>query len=168
MIEIREANPQDYSLIQKIAHQTWPHTFGNILTKKQIDYMLEMMYSIPALTDQVDKKNHKFILAYNGTEGVGYASYELHYKGLDKTKIHKLYILPEVQGKGIGRLLINMIAELASQKNDTILSLNVNRDNPAIQFYEKIGFIITGEENISIGNGFVMEDFIMDMKINSK
>ena len=39
--------------------------------------------------------------------------------------------------------------------------LNVNRKNPAIMFYQKIDFVIDTEEIIDIGEGFVMDDYIM-------
>ena len=166
MIEIQKATPQHYSLIQQLAQETWLHTFKEILSKEQIAYMLEMMYSIPSLTEQVEKKGHTFILAKNEVDYVGFASYELNYKGLSKTKIHKIYILPAAQGKGAGRLLMLHIAGRAQQQNNTVLSLNVNRNNKAIQFYQNIGFQKIGEENIPIGNGFMMEDAILEKNLN--
>lgn len=166
VIEIHEAAAQHYSLIQKLAQQTWPHTFKEILSTKQIAYMLEMMYSIPSLTEQVEKRGHIFLLAKNGADYLGYASYEVNYTGMSKTKIHKIYILPRAQGKGVGKLLMLEIAERAQQQKNTVLSLNVNRDNKAMHFYQKIGFQKVGEENISIGNGYMMEDAIMEKNLN--
>lgn len=166
MIEIQEATFQHYFLIQQLARQTWPDAFKKILSKEQIAYMLEMMYSIASLAEQVEKKGHTFILAKSEVDYVGFASYELNYKGLSKTKIHKIYILPAVQSKGIGKLLMLNIAERARQQKNTVLSLNVNKNNKAIQFYQKIGFQKIGEENLPIGNGFMMEDAIMEKKLN--
>lgn len=165
MITIHEASGHDYPLIHRIAHQTWPHTFGNILSQEQISYMLEWMYSISSLQEQVEKQGHKFLLAKDEEAYLGYASYELNYKGQLVTKIHKLYVLPAAQGKGIGRALIHKVQEIAMQHANEALSLNVNRDNPAVQFYQNMGFDITGEENISIGQGFLMEDYIMRKEI---
>ncbi|MBK7871372.1 MAG: GNAT family N-acetyltransferase [Saprospiraceae bacterium] len=163
MIHIIEASESDLPAVRQIAQYTWPHTFGNILSPAQIDYMLDLMYSIPSLTQQIKEQQHRFLLAKESSDCLGYASYEPHYQGLTKTKIHKLYILPNTQGKGIGKLFIHEISKIAKQNHDTILSLNVNRDNPAIHFYEKLGFIKVGQEDIPIGNGFLMEDFIMEM-----
>ncbi|RQO66396.1 GNAT family N-acetyltransferase [Pedobacter sp. KBW06] len=165
MLHIYNATSSDFPIIQEIAHLTWPDTFGAILSKEQISYMLEMMYSTDSLTEQTSKKGHQFLLVKDETKNLGYASYELNYKGLSKTKIHKIYILPEAQGKGVGKLLMNSITDIARKNQDTILSLNVNRDNAAFDFYKKIGFEKTGEENIDIGDGFLMEDFIMDKKL---
>jgi len=162
MIQITTATHQDYSLIQQIAHQTWPHTFGTILSPEQIAYMLEMMYSIPALTEQIEEKGYTFLLAKEEDIYLGFAAYELNYQGLPKTKLHKIYILPEAQGKGLGKLLINTVADIAKQNQNEVLSLNVNRNNPAIYFYEKLGFTKVAEEDIPIGQGYLMEDFVME------
>lgn len=167
MIQIIEATNQDYLLIQQIAHQTWPDTFGNILSEEQIAYMLEMMYSIKALTEQIQEKGYIFLLAKTEEKYLGFAAYELNYQGLAKTKLHKIYILPEAQGKGVGKLLISHVAEAAKQNRNEVLSLNVNRNNPALHFYQKLGFFVVAEENIPIGQGFLMEDFVMDKSLNA-
>ena len=162
MIEISIAREKDYPTIQAIAHETWYPTFGEILSKEQIAYMLEMMYSIQSIAEQVAQKGHVFLLAKEGETRLGYASYELNYKGTNKTKIHKIYILPSTQGKGVGKKLFEEIEKIAQENGNNTLSLNVNRQNKAIDFYEKIGFKKIGTEDIDIGNGFLMEDFIME------
>lgn len=168
MITIKQASEHEFSVIRSIAHQTWPPTFGDILSEKQIDYMLEWMYSIPSLDEQVKKKGHTFLLAREDNHCLGFASYELNYGGESITKIHKLYVLPDTQGKGIGKGLINRIAETAISHRNTALSLNVNRNNPAVQFYQYLGFTIVGEENVSIGESFLMEDYIMKKQLRAK
>ena len=73
--------------------------------------------------------------------------------------------MPEAQGNGVGIQLINEIINHAKKKNDNILFLNVNRFNKAQHFYSKLGFQIAFEEDISIGNGYLMEDFVMEKEI---
>lgn len=166
MIEISQAAKADIPLIQQIAHQTWPATFSTIISEGKMNYMLEMMYSIESLTEQIEKNGHHFILAKNNQKCVGFASYELNYKNSKTIKIHKLYVLPETQGQGVGKLLINKMAELAKQSDNDVLSLNVNRDNPAIQFYERFGFNKLREENEPIGGGYMMEYFVMEKQLS--
>jgi ribosomal protein S18 acetylase RimI-like enzyme len=166
MIEISQASQADFPQIQQVAYQTWPATYGTILSEEQLTYMLKKLYSIESLKEQAENKAHHFIMAKNGEKCVGFASYELDYKNSTTTKIHKLYVLPDTQGQGIGKLLINRVAELAKQSGNDVLSLNVNRHNPSIQFYERFGFSKVQEENIPIGNGFFMEDFIMEKQLS--
>src|SRR5207244_1185497 len=97
---------------------------------------------------------------------LGYVSYELDYKSQSKTKIHKIYLLPASQGNGVGRLLIDKVAELATEHKNSTVSLNVNRYNKAIQFYERMGFKVIDNEAIDIGDGFLMEDFVMEKPLN--
>ena len=165
MIRIIKAEEEQFTTIRSIALQTWPHTFGDILSREQIDYMLEWMYSIPAIESQVYEKGHTFILAKEDDTFLGYASYQLNYSGEEKTKIHKIYVLPSAQGKGIGKKLIDHISGAALSHGNRILSLNVNRNNKAVDFYKKTGFKIAGSEDISIGRGFLMEDYIMEKKL---
>lgn len=164
MLDISQATVADLPLIRDVALRTWPATFGAILSPSQISYMLDMMYSPDALQKQVQALGHVFLLAKDSetAECFGFTSYELDYKGDAVTKIHKIYLLPSSQGKGVGRLLIDDVAERARQHGNTRLSLNVNRFNKAVTFYERMGFAVVGQENIDIGNGFLMEDFVME------
>ena len=162
MIDITEATEADFPVIQDLAHQTWPDTFAAILSPTQIEYMLNMMYSQEALKAQITQRNHVFLLAKEGGNYLGYVSYELNYQNKPLTKIHKLYVSPTSQGKGIGQQLIDAVADVAKHHANDQLGLNVNRYNKAVQFYERMGFSMVGQETIDIGNGFLMEDFIME------
>ena len=138
----------------------WNDTYRKILSDSQFDYMMEMMYSIPSLQKQ-KRENHIFILIYYDDLPVGFASYELNCQNLPQTKIHKLYVLKEFQGKGIGKKVIDSIEKTAKLENQECLILNVNRFNEALFFYKKAGFEIVYQEDVDIGNGYLMEDFVM-------
>lgn len=160
-----EATKEHLFIIQTLSDKIWPHTFQDILTKEQIGYMMDMMYSTSSLEKQMDELNHHYLLVEDNGEYVGYTSYELNYKGTATTKIHKIYILPSLQGKGTGRFLIETIGEIARKNDNNILSLNVNRFNKALDFYKRIGFDVVSHEDIDIGNGFLMEDFVLNKKV---
>lgn len=161
MITINEALPNEYNIIQDIARKTWPVAYGAILSNIQMEYMLDMFYSIEALNKNADKGDH-FLLAKENGIPLGFASYEPNYRSKPITRIHKIYILPEAQGKGIGKLLMEKMELLARKNHSQFLSLNVNRYNKAQLFYQKLGFEITAEEDIEIGNSYLMEDYIME------
>ncbi len=165
MIEIVKASKSDFSTIQSIAHRTWPVTFGDILSKEQITYMLDWLYSVESLTGQVEERGHVFLLANEDGENVGFTAYELNYQNARKTKIHKIYILPDHQGKGIGRMLIDRVAKESQPYGIHTLSLNVNRYNPAIGMYKNLGFQIVREEDIDIGSGYFMNDYVMEKEL---
>jgi diamine N-acetyltransferase len=162
VVHITEATEADLPVIQHIAQIAWPVAFGDILTPAQIDYMLEQMYSLPSLKRQIDEQGHVFLLASRAGQTEGYVSYELNYRGTDQTKIHKIYLLPTNKGSGMGRALMERVAEVAVAAGNRALTLNVNRYNQAVHFYEKMGFHIVGQEDIDIGEGFWMEDYVME------
>jgi ribosomal protein S18 acetylase RimI-like enzyme len=163
MIITTLATVYEIGIIQSIAHQTWPSAFASILSPQQVDYMLEMIYSTDALTEQMEMKGHHFYIAREGSENLGFISYEINYEQSSSTKIHKLYILPSAQGKGIGQLLIDIAITDAKHNHNNQMTLNVNRFNKALLFYQKLGFKIIETENISIGNGYLMEDYKMNL-----
>ena len=80
-------------------------------------------------------------------------------------KLHKLYVLPGLQNMNVGRSLLECVLEECTVEGAEKLQLNVNRNNKAINFYERLGFKIIGEEDVDIGNGHVQQDFIMEKQL---
>lgn len=165
MITISEAKTSDVKIIQDIVYTTWPITYGEILGKEQLDYMLNLFYSSEALTIQIQSRKQLFYLIHEEKLVVGFIGIEHDYQNKAITKIHKIYILPETQGKGIGKIAIEAIVKLALENNATSVILNVNIFNKALNFYEKTGFKVIDEVNIEIGNGYLMEDYVMEKLI---
>ena len=164
MISIRKTSPPDFPIIQSIAYQTWPETYGQILSKAQLNFMLDKFYALDFLKLNSDN-NQLFYIIEENQKPIGFIGIEHNFEGKLITKIHKLYVLPNNQGKGIGKLIISFIADLAKKSQSECLILNVNRFNKATIFYQKTGFKIIQEVNIEIGNGYLMEDFVMEKQI---
>ena len=163
---IREASTDDIGVIGYLAQQVWPVAYRNILSPDQLNYMLQLFYSPESLREQMVDKGHHFLLAELDEEAVGFASFSK--TDIDGVyKIHKLYVLSACQHKGIGKALIDSISSEVQTRKGSALRLNVNRNNTATRFYDKNGFKIVGQEDINIGQGFFMNDFIMEKKINS-
>ena len=161
MITILDAGLNDIKTIQEITNITWPITYGEILSKEQLDYMLGLFYSEEALAKQIENKEQLFYLISDSESIIGFIGIEHNYKNEAITKIHKIYLLPETQGKGIGKKVFDEIQNMALENNSKGLLLNVNRYNTALGFYKKIGFEVVEEVNIEIGNGYLMEDYVM-------
>src|SRR5699024_844855 len=144
--------------IHNLAHQIWPSTFGKILSSKQLQYMLDWMYSPTSLRSQM-KKAHQFLLLKENEKYLGYCSY---HQQEATTILQKIYLLPEKQGQGLGKLLLYEVIERAKISGSRHLRLNVNRYNKAVDFYKKEGFRILYQEDNPIGNGFYMNDYVME------
>jgi GNAT superfamily N-acetyltransferase len=163
-MKIRNASIADYQYIYDIAIPVWEATYSSILTQDQMDYMLGLFYSREAIADQITNGGHRFLLAEDEGVYLGFASYQINYQtGI--TKLHKLYVLPQSHGKGIGKALVNLIEAAATENSNDQLLLNVNRFNPAINFYLRAGFENRGEDDVDIGNGYLMEDYLMVKKL---
>ena len=166
MIEIRKALVEELKIVQEIAHQTWPDTFAEILSPPQIEYMLNRMYDLKTLESQLLEKGQVFLLAEEEEKFLGFAAYELNNCEGEKAKLHKIYILPSAQGKGLGKKLILEVSDQAREKGQKSLLLNVNKFNqPAIDFYKYLGFREANREVIDIGNGYVMDDVVMEFQL---
>lgn len=161
MIAVQKVGAEAIPLIKNLANIIWPATYSQLITPQQVDYMMELIYSSSSLQKQI-AKGHQFIMAYDEDKPVAFASYSGKENSPSIYKLHKIYILPNQQGKGIGKQLVNYIIQDIGPA--TALQLNVNRSNKALQFYQKLGFKIIAEEDIDIGNEFYMNDYVLEMR----
>src|SRR3954447_9199149 len=162
-ITITKASVDDIPYIQHIAHITWPLVYGPIVGEAQLTYMLNLIYSTSSLERQMEDDS-TFLLAKENNEPNAFAAYFL--KSSNIYKLDKLYTLPNQQGKGLGKMLINYIIEEIRALDATALHLNVNRWNTKAQsFYEHLNFKIIEEQNIPIGEGYFMNDYVMELKL---
>lgn len=161
---IRIASLDSIPTIRGIAMATWPVAYADILSAVQLAYMLDLMYSEAALSAQFEQ-GHEFLLACLDERAIGFTSYGTGYQERSVARIHKLYVLPEHQRSGVGAALLNAIITSAQAAGDHTLDLNVNRFNNAKDFYARHGFRIVRDEVIDIGNGFVMDDHVMERSL---
>lgn len=164
---IKEVSENQLNLVQEIAHKTWPSAFKDILSPEQIRYMLEWMYDLETLREQMLHQGHIFLIIFSEGQPQAFAGYQINGRGEGITKLHKIYVLPEAQRKGAGRLLLYEVINRTKSAGQHTLSLNVNRANRAVDFYTSIGFKIARSEDISIGGGFFMNDYVMELELES-
>lgn len=163
-IKTRQLSAVEANIIHDLAYDIWPDTFKDILSQEQIKYMLEWMYDINTLQEQMLTGTMYFTVEEFG-KPKGFIGLEPNFPQPDHLRIHKFYVLPEEQGKGLGRVLFNQAVDTAFDLDSHILHLNVNRFNKAVDFYKHLGFKITGEEDIDIGKDYLMEDYIMELEL---
>lgn len=160
MILLRKGKEEDIPSIQDIANKTWPEAYGSIISDAQISYMLNKMYNKGELLSQF-QQGYSFLMAEEDSKDLGFAVFSIIDSANRIFKLHKLYVLPDTHGKGVGKLLINEVVNLARRAGGVSLELNVNRDNKATTFYERAGFNVKETVDLDIGNGFVMNDYVM-------
>ncbi|HET9825004.1 MAG TPA: GNAT family N-acetyltransferase [Chitinophagaceae bacterium] len=165
MITITKATVEDIPLIRELCFNVWPQTYAPILSRDRIDYMLDYMYSDESLQKQM-RDGSQFIIVYDEGEAVGYAAY--FPKGDGIYKLDKIYVLPSQQGKGTGKFVIDYVLNEISKEGATALQLQVNRNNKAKGFYEKLGFVVIDYREFDIGHGHVMDDYVMEKKLSGE
>ncbi len=166
MILLRKAKEDDMATISDLAEKIWPQTYSDYISPEQLRFMLDKMYNKGELLGQL-QSGHVFILASENDKDVGFAGFSVVDPENKVYKLHKLYVLPEMHGKGIGKILINEVVNLAVRDGGKALQLNVNRNNKAKDFYLKAGFNIKETVDLDIGNGFFMNDYVMELPIGS-
>ncbi len=163
-LTFKRCSKVDLKEVNRLAWIIWPSAFKDILTMEQIDYMLKWMYDMDKLNQQFEK-GHVFFLAKQLHENVGFVGVEPNFPAEGKLRIHKIYLNPAHQGKRIGKWMMEQTEQFAKELNLKFLHLNVNRFNNAVTFYEKGGFKTIETEDIDIGNGFFMNDFVMEKRL---
>lgn len=158
MIDVRLATVADVEDIRRIAEGTWWETYSAILSQEQIAFMLAELYAADAIREQIETGSQRYLVLLEDDRVKAFAAYGPKEK--NTYKLHKLYCLPETQGKGYGKVLIEAVITNIRPSGALILELNVNRYNKALAFYEKMGFRIIREEDIPIGP-YWMNDYVM-------
>lgn len=156
MFHIRQATTDDVQTIRQIADETWWAAYGPILAHEQIAFMLGELYS----AEKVIKYLQTYLLLIEDGQPVAFAAYSPREEDAEIYKLHKLYCLPITQGKGYGKILVDEVCKRTLADGKHTLDLNVNRYNKAKNFYEKMGFEVIYEEDISIGP-YWMNDYVM-------
>lgn len=164
-VSISSANTSHVDVIRDLAERIWWPTYGPILDRAQLEYMLKTIYSREAIIKVMNEGSQTFIMLEEDGVPKGFASYGTWSEQPHTWKIHKLYVLPENHGKGFGRMLINEINTRAKNNGVATLVLNVNRHNPAYGFYLKSGFKVLREEDIPIGP-YWMNDYVMMIPVS--
>ncbi|OYX24444.1 MAG: hypothetical protein B7Z06_08920 [Flavobacteriales bacterium 32-35-8] len=161
MIKIQSATTiADFECISKLAHVIWHEHYPSIISLAQIDYMLEKFNSVAAIDKQIREGSLFFYMTYDDIP-VGYTAIK---KQTDFLFLEKLYILEGYRGKKIATAVIQFMEAFANYLGISKIKLNVNKYNVnSISAYKKMGFVETKSMVTDIGNGFVMDDYEMEM-----
>lgn len=167
-MRIRQATTADIPVIQALAEVAFRHTYRVILSPEQMEYMMEWMYSTRSLKEQLEGGHVFLILTDDEVGDVGYVSFNVEDEGGTDGHVlfhlQKLYVLPQMQGRGYGERLFREAEQqmrLRAHPARAMFELNVNRNNTAVTFYEHMGMHKARTGDFDIGNGFYMNDYIM-------
>lgn len=159
-IKLQKATTADTEAISHLAVIVWNQHYPAIISREQIDYMLKLMYSAQSLKEQIEIKKHQFYFIESKGVRIGFISVCEERKGV--WFLSKFYIDQNVASKGAGTTAFELLLQEIQPQE---ISLTVNRQNyKSINFYFKLGFKIEKVADFDIGNGYVMNDFVMRFK----
>lgn len=158
MVEFIEV--KNITTLANLASEIWHEYWVEILTSEQIDYMVENFQSENAISNQIESENYIYFFINVNGNNAGYI-------GLSKKQDHlflsKLYIKKEFRHKGLGTKAFEFIKNFAKENNYKNIILTVNKYNTnTINAYKKWNFHEIDSVVTDIGNGFVMDDYIME------
>jgi ribosomal protein S18 acetylase RimI-like enzyme len=139
---IRTANERDLPVIQKLLTVCWHATYDAIYGPEQVTAITRDWHSLANLKANLNQPYSEFILSEGATGIVGIAY--ARQSDPQYVMLQQLYVLPENQGKGIGR---ELLAEIEAAFPDArAIRLEVEAANfRAVKFYEKCRFKVDGE-----------------------
>ena len=158
---IVRATESDLPAISKLAGVIWRACYPGMITHAQIDYMLARMYAPEVLRDEIHSQEIRYDCLLVDGKLAGFASCgPASERGV--VKLHKLYLLPEMHGCGLGSRLLQHVEREVRAGAGRRLILSVNKRNTrAITAYQRNGFVIAESVVTDIGGGFVMDDYVM-------
>ncbi len=162
-MNIRLATDADVPTLRDLARRIWHASYPGIITQQQIEYMLAWMYAEAMIREEM-RKGYTWELIEVEGEPIGFQAY--HRENDGRCKLDKLYLLPEHQGRGFAITMLTHIRAAAREMEAREVWLQVNKQNKrAIAAYQKAGFHLAGENVFSIGDGFVMDDYLMAVAV---
>jgi len=160
---VQRLTPQQVDAVGALARTVWQTTYPALISQAQIDFMLAGRYAADRIAAQLNDPRHAWWVAQRNQVLAGFAHASLDDSGC---KLDKLYVHQDSQRQGIGRALLEAVRDWAQKQGARRLWLQVNRGNTqALAAYRQYGFRIVESRVFEIGDGFVMDDHIMELSL---
>jgi len=172
MIREYKEKPELEELVVLI-REIWREYYTPLIGDAQVEYMLEKFQSVDAILRQIAEENYRYYGIFCGDRNCGsqcslpagyYASKP---SGDNRVFLSKLYVAAKFRGRGLGKQMLQHLIDAARTDDAATIWLTVNKYNPSVDIYRKLGFVITQEIVTDIGNGFVMDDYVMEKEVRS-
>jgi len=164
-LAFRPASAADIPLLRSLADRIWRASYPAMITLDQIEYMLDWMYSAEKIAEELAHGVH-WEIALLEDDPAGFLS--LTYHSAILAELNKLYLLPELQGRGLGQAMLARAGQCAVARGCTELRLRVNKRNlRALRSYDRAGFRIVDNVVADIGGGYVMDDYILSRPLSA-
>ena len=161
--------PGQVATVAALAHEIWYEFYVPLIGRPQVDYMVGKFQNAQAVQSQIDQGYEYFLVrrehASAPSTDIGYCAIQQQPGRL--MFLSKFYLHHAVRGSGTGRRCMEFIEGLARRRELSLLWLTVNKGNPSVQAYQRLGFRIAAELVMDIGGGFVMDDYRMEKALQA-
>lgn len=161
---IEVSTPSEIAAVAKLAHDIWHEHYPSIISIAQIEYMLERFQS-PAAIASLIAEGYRYFLIERDKVFVGYIALHAGADSPDRMLLSKFYIRHDCRGQGLGVMALNFAEAECRRAGCRTLWLTVNKANPTLAWYERHGFTKNKEVVVEIGEGYLMDDFIMEKTV---
>ena len=143
----------------KLAGDIWREYFPGIISTQQVEYMVDKFQSLKAMEEQIQNQGYTYYQIRTEEKVLGYTGICPEDDGLF---LSKLYLKKEYRGKGYASGAFRELVALCREKGYRFIRLTCNKSNAhSLEVYRHWGFVQTDAVKTDIGNGFVMDDYIM-------
>lgn len=152
--------------LQAISYETFNETFRQQNSPGNMQAYLERAFNLEQLEKELANSSSQFFFVYSDNEIAGYlkintAEAQSEEMGEDALEVERIYIRNKFQKYGLGKYLFNKAVEFALERHKKRIWLGVwDRNENAIAFYNKIGFVQTGVHSFYMGDE-EQTDYIM-------
>lgn len=165
-ISIKKCTLEDSRKLQEISYETFNETFKHQNSPENMNTYLERAFNINRLEKELSNISSQFFFVFFNNEVAGYLKINIkdaqtEEMGEQSLEIERIYIKSEFQKHGLGKYLLNKAMEIATKRNKKEIWLGVwEKNENAIAFYKKMGFVQTGVHSFYMGDEEQM-DLIM-------
>ncbi len=153
---------EDLHKIAELAEIIWHQHFTPIIGKEQVIYMVDKFQSFPALKEQLTS-GYEYYRIFDQDDFCGYCG--IHPEN-GKLFLSKLYLKKEARGRHLASQTFDFLKQLCRERGLSAIWLTCNKHNDnTLAVYRHLGFKTVDTQVADIGNGFVMDDYIMEVTI---
>ena len=151
------------ALADEIWHEYWPDLIG----KAQTDYMVDQFQSLEAIQESMKNEAYEYWFLQAADDGriVGYTGGHVEPE-TNRYFISKIYLLAEERGRGFASQVIRFYESICHDRKLRAMYLTVNKYNDlGVRAYKAKGFETIDSVESDIGQGYIMDDFIMEKQL---
>ncbi|SEM85611.1 Ribosomal protein S18 acetylase RimI [Terribacillus saccharophilus] len=157
-ISIKKCSIKDLQILQKVSVETFTDTFKDQNTPENMKAYLDKAYASKKLENELLNTSSQFFFIYLNEELAGYLKVntddaQTEEMNDDSLEIERIYVRSKFQKQGLGKYLMNKAIELATESRKNVIWLGVwEKNQNAIAFYSKNGFVKTGAHSFYMGD----------------